>query len=57
MECSLNCDYTYEDIHKCNYCNNFIDSKFCRIICNNKRIYYHLICFEILRKKLDLMYS
>ena len=57
MECSLNCDYTYEDIHKCNYCNHFIESKFCKVIWKSTRLFYHPICFEILRKKLDLIYS
>ena len=57
MQCSLNCEYTYEDMHKCNYCNHFIESKFCKVIWKSTRLFYHPICFDILRKKLDLIYS
>jgi len=44
--------YMYEDIHKCNFCKNFIESNYCQMIIANKKIYYHPICYDLLKKKI-----
>jgi len=53
MFCQPNCEYAFEDMHKCAFCNNFIDGKFSRVIYRNKRFYYHPVCFELFRAKMN----
>ena len=52
----LDCQYAFEELHKCAFCTHFIENNFCRIIYRNKRSYYHPICFELFKSKLEALY-
>jgi len=52
----VDCEYAFEELHKCDYCKTFIESNYCRVVYRNKRTFYHPICFEIFRAKLEALY-
>jgi len=52
----VDCEYGFEELHKCNFCKTFIENNYCMILYRNKTRYYHLICFELFKSKLERLY-
>ena len=54
MDCFIKREYEYhyEDVKKCNYCNHYIQFKFCKISVNKTNYYYHKDCFHLVVEKL-----
>jgi hypothetical protein len=38
-------EYLYEDIHKCSICKNYIELKYCVLVGDGKKYYFHKSCF------------
>lgn len=50
MICSYNCEYSYEEVQKCNFCKEYIEGKFCKVIYNSIKLFYHPKCFRLLNR-------
>ena len=45
-------EYQCEEIKKCYYCNHYIEYKYCKVIVNKTKLYYHKDCIKILHERL-----
>lgn len=43
-------EYLYEDIHLCCICKTYIECKYCVLVADGKKYYFHKSCFIRLKK-------
>lgn len=46
----MECEYSFEELKRCDYCKRWIEYKFIQMTYNRKFFYFHRDCFEIITR-------